>query len=208
MQKKQTSGKKKKPFDRSKTGSLRIIGGKWRGRRFQFPSVEGLRPTADRVRETLFNWLALRISNARCLDMFSGSGALGLESLSRGATHCDFIEQQTLAARAIEQHLKLLSANDQSRVITDDALKFKGGKEGPYDIVFVDPPFSQELSDLALQHLQEKFLLTKSTVIYLEIDRSQALPTTITAFEILKDKTTGNIRFLLLTPAKSCINVC
>src|SRR5438128_11334310 len=90
-------------------GELRIIGGEWRGRKLRFPALPGLRPSPDRVRETLFNWLAPEIYGARCLDLFAGSGALGLEALSRGAAFCQFVDSAALATQRIEQHLTLLS---------------------------------------------------------------------------------------------------
>jgi 16S rRNA G966 N2-methylase RsmD len=96
-------------------GRLRIIGGQWRGRRLQFPAVEGLRPTPDRVRETLFNWLAPTIHGARCADLFAGSGALGLEALSRGAASCDFVDTSGAAVRAIASHLQSLDAEARGR---------------------------------------------------------------------------------------------
>ena len=92
---------------------LRIIGGQWRGRKLTFTPAEGLRPTTDRVRETLFNWLAPFIFGARCADLFAGSGALGLEALSRGAAHCDFVDSAKAAGRQIAGHLETLGASDR-----------------------------------------------------------------------------------------------
>lgn len=178
-------------------GSLRIIGGDWRGRRLQFPELPGLRPSADRVRETVFNWLAPRIMGARCLDMFAGSGALGLEALSRGADHCTFIELQSPAARAIEQHLSLLNATARAKVATADALKFR---DDSYDIVFVDPPFSESLVASALDHLLEAKLLAGDARVYVELGRSQPLPDLASRFDVLRDKQAGDVRYLLLTP--------
>ncbi len=185
------------PKSGAEGGSLRIIGGEWRGRRLNFPALNGLRPTADRVRETLFNWLAPRIQGARCLDMFAGSGALGLEALSRGADHCDFLELQASAANTIKQHLSTLKAGGRGTVFGADALKFEG--KG-YDIVFVDPPFAEELSEAALAHLLHSSLLAADARIYLELGRSQSLPPLEPGFEILRDKTAGDVRYLLLAP--------
>ena len=119
---------------------LRIIGGQWRGRKLAFTPEDGLRPTADRVRETLFNWLAADIHGARCLDLFAGSGALGLEALSRGAAHCDFVDHSSRACRQIETHLALLEAADRGHCHPVGAEPFLRGAQQAYDIVFLDPP--------------------------------------------------------------------
>ena len=124
---------------------LRIIGGEWRGRRWRFPDVAGLRPTPDRVRETLFNWLSLRISGARCLDLFAGSGALGLEALSRGADHVTFVERDAQAAQGIRTLLGewLSTAQGQrSDVVARDALEYVKRQPARVDGVFLDPPFA------------------------------------------------------------------
>ena len=126
-------------------GSLRIIGGQWRGRKLPFDSVEGLRPTPDRVRETLFNWLTPDLPGARCLDLYAGSGALGLEALSRGAGSCQFVESIATAADNIKQHLTTLQA-EQGRCLQISAgeyLQRGPDQQGSFDIVFLDPPFDQ-----------------------------------------------------------------
>src|ERR1700720_3042653 len=104
--------------------SVRIIGGGWRGRRVNFPDVPGLRPTPDRVRETLFNWLQRAVAGARCLDLFAGSGALGLEALSRGATTLVFVEQAVAAARALVAELARLGGTPRARVVEMGASRF------------------------------------------------------------------------------------
>jgi len=104
------------------TGRLRIIGGRWRGRRLHFPAVAGLRPTPDRVRETLFNWLAAPLPGARCLDLYAGSGALGLEALSRGAAAVTFVEKTAVAARALVEHLRALGGEEAGRGGRGDGL--------------------------------------------------------------------------------------
>ena len=110
-------------------GQLRIIGGEWRGRKLLFPAADGLRPTPDRVRETLFNWLAAHVRDARCLDLFAGSGALGLEALSRGAAHCDFVEQGQHSADTIERHLHTLAC-DRGKVWRADARQWLKAERG------------------------------------------------------------------------------
>ncbi len=175
-------------------GRLRIIGGHWRGRKLEFPALEGLRPTTDRIRETLFNWLASDIAGARCLDVFAGSGALGLEALSRGASHCDFIDTAPEAVRAIRQHLSVLNATDRARVFVGDALVWSN-ENIPYDLVFIDPPFASGLAENALARCVE--LLKPGGLVYLEVAKHQtpAVPETL---QVIKDKCAGDVRYRLL----------
>lgn len=120
---------------------VRIIGGAWRGRRIRFVPVEGLRPSPDRVRETLFNWLRDQVVGSRCLDLFAGSGALGIEALSRGAAQVLFVERDGAAVSALKANLSLLGAN-AAEVLQADALQFLRGPPRSFDIVFLDPPFA------------------------------------------------------------------
>ena len=177
------------------SGTLRIIGGDWRGRRLEFPSSPNLRPTGDRIRETLFNWLAAEISGSRCLDLFAGSGALGLEALSRGARHCTFLETSSAAIEGINAHLSLLNAADRGRVINTNALSWR---DDPFDIVFVDPPFSENLAIDSLRHLINNQLLTDSALVYLEVASTASLEDLPPALSIIRDKQSGAVRYLLL----------
>ncbi len=149
---------------------LRIIGGTWRGRRLRFPPSPAIRPTPDRVRETLFNWLAPYVPDARCLDLFAGSGALGLEALSRGAAHVTFVEQDVQAARAIEDCLLLWDPahHHDWRLVGADARVFLAGPAQPFDIVFLDPPFDSRLLDAACVQLERFGWLAANARIYLE----------------------------------------
>ena len=126
------------PGNRNK---IRIIGGSWRGRRVSFPDTPGLRPTPDRVRETLFNWLQPSIVESRCLDLFAGSGALGLEALSRGAREVVFVEKDPLTARALQAELTRLGGHPRARVMELGAARFLRVPGEPFDVVFLDPPF-------------------------------------------------------------------
>ena len=177
------------------SGTLRIIGGDWRGRRLEFPSSPNLRPTGDRIRETLFNWLAGEVGGSRCLDLFAGSGALGLEALSRGARHCTFLETSSAAIEGINAHLSLLNAVDRGRVINTNALSWR---EDPFDIVFVDPPFSDNLAIDSLKHLINNQLLTDSALVYLEVASTASLEDLPPALSIIRDKQSGAVRYLLL----------
>lgn len=129
---------------RRRLGELRIVGGDWRGRRLAFPELPGVRPSPVRLRETLFNWLAPLIAGARCLDLFAGSGALGLEALSRGAGEVVFVDCVGEVARAIEHHLSTLNASRRGHVVRADAMSYLRGHQERFDIVFLDPPFGEE----------------------------------------------------------------
>ena len=177
------------------SGTLRIIGGDWRGRRLEFPSSPNLRPTGDRIRETLFNWLAGEVGGSRCLDLFAGSGALGLEALSRGARHCTFLETSSAAIEGINAHLSLLNAVDRGRVVNTNALSWR---DDPFDIVFVDPPFSENLAIDSLRHLINNQLLTDSALVYLEVASTASLEDLPPALSIVRDKRSGAVRYLLL----------
>src|SRR6202044_1338078 len=123
--------------------SVRIIAGTWRGRRIHFPDMPALRPTPDRVRETLFNWLQHSIVDSRCLDLFAGSGALGLEALSRGAKEVVFVEQAQQAARALQAELQRLGGTPRARILEQGAARYLRGPAQPFDVIFLDPPFGR-----------------------------------------------------------------
>ncbi len=151
---------------------LRIIGGQWRGRKLTFPDVDGLRPTGDRIRETLFNWLAPEIRGARCLDLFAGSGALGLEALSRGAGASLLVERDAKAAAQLRTNLALLQA-DQGQLVQADALTLlqQGNSAAPYDVVFIDPPFQLNLWQAVVDALEAGNWLADEASIYIEAGR-------------------------------------
>ena len=183
-----------------KLSELRVIAGRWRGRKIRFPA-HGIRPTGDRVRETLFNWLAPHLPGARCLDLFAGSGALGIEALSRGAEHVVFVERQARAAAAIAEHLQDFGAVPVDyAVLTSDALKLDIKAHGPFDVVFVDPPFSADSGiDLAnlCTLLHESRALAPQALVYLEMDRAAALPPLPAGWEVSREKTAGQVRYAL-----------
>ena len=152
---------------------LRIIGGEWRSRKLPFPEIEGLRPTPDRVRETLFNWLQHITPSARCLDLFAGSGALGLEALSRGADSVTFIDNAYEAARQLKDNLTLLKCQN-GEVITSAALSWLEARqtdtEPRYDLVFLDPPFRKDMISLICELLEKQNLLSDNAAIYIEAE--------------------------------------
>ena len=154
---------------------LRIIGGTWRGRKLRFPASAAIRPTPDRVRETLFNWLGARTAGARALDLFAGSGALGLEALSRGASHVTFVEQDEAAVRELRTRLAEWQAGD-ARVARADALRYLAGEARTFDLVFLDPPFASELLSEAARLLEERHWLGAGALIYVECAAREGLP--------------------------------
>jgi 16S rRNA (guanine966-N2)-methyltransferase len=148
--------------------TLRIIGGTWRGRRLRFPPSPEIRPTPDRVRETLFNWLAARVPGARCLDLFAGSGALGLEALSRGASHVTFVERDLTAAREISARLTDWGARGANVEHTDARRFLEQTPTAPFDIVFLDPPFASTLVDETAARLEQGGWLADNALVYVE----------------------------------------
>ena len=151
---------------------LRIIGGKWRSRKIGFPDLPSLRPTSDRIRETLFNWMSAYIINASCLDLFAGSGALGFEALSRGASHVTFVDHSRGVAEALKKNVKILHTTN-AEVICGDFMKVIPSLiRISYDIVFLDPPFYKNLLKKAALGLKEKKLLALDAFIYVETERN------------------------------------
>ncbi|MEZ5436288.1 MAG: 16S rRNA (guanine(966)-N(2))-methyltransferase RsmD [Pseudomonadales bacterium] len=148
---------------------VRIIGGRWRGRKIAFVDGEGLRPTGDRIRETLFNWLMPVLPDAHCLDVFAGSGALGFEALSRGAAHCTLLERNAHAVRGLRAAQQLLAA-DAAQIVLADSESWLATTSAVFDMVFIDPPFADTtLSPAALVALMEqRKLLAEDPWIYVE----------------------------------------
>ena len=179
---------------------LRIIAGQWRGRKLQFPDVEGIRPTPDRVRETLFNWLAPHIHGARCLDLFAGSGAVGLEALSRGASEVVMVEREARAVSHLRETGKLLDS-EGLKVIQGDALRYLQGPATPFDIVFLDPPFRQDLLGTCLQGLLADNWLAAGALIYIEVEKELGELEAPAGWELLKHKISGQVAYhLIQTP--------
>jgi len=174
---------------------LRIIGGQWRGRKLSFTPIEGLRPTPDRVRETLFNWLMHDIHGARCCDLFAGSGLLGFEALSRGAAHVDMVDTSKKVIQTLEDNRKKLNI-DNIAIIKKNALDFLKDTKTPYDIIFLDPPFTQNLWEPCLNLIRQHKLLTKDGLIYIETPKHKTLDTE--CFDLLKTKTAGDVQFCLV----------
>ena len=160
-----TQAKKFTAADSKRHNRVRIIGGEWRSRVIEFPDALGLRPTPDRVRETLFNWLGQTCRNQHCLDLFAGSGALGFEAASRGAASVTMVEQERAVADALTHNQIKLSATT-CKIIRGDALKFIASSNAKFDVIFVDPPFASQIMPLLLPLLVNK--LAAAGVIYAE----------------------------------------
>jgi 16S rRNA (guanine966-N2)-methyltransferase len=155
--------------------TLRIIGGEWRGRRIRFPGEGGIRPTPDRVRETLFNWLMGKVQGSRCLDLFAGSGALGLEALSRGAAQVTFVERDRENAAMLRETATSL-APGRATVIEADALAWLQGTPEAFDIVFLDPPFAAGVLAEAMHRLEARRCLAPGAFVYIEMPATAGLP--------------------------------
>lgn len=161
----------------ARSNSIRIIGGEFRRRRLRFPDVPGLRPTADRLRETLFNWLQTEVEGANCLDLFAGSGALGLEALSRGAQRVRFVDQSRAVIRQLHENLGLLQVQDRAEVLSADAMRLLSKEaDQQYDVVFLDPPFVRDWLAIACVSLEQHNWLQPRSWIYLEQDSHNNLP--------------------------------
>jgi 16S rRNA (guanine966-N2)-methyltransferase len=207
------------PAEREARNSVRIIAGTWRGRRLRFPALPGLRPTPDRVRETLFNWLQHEIGGARCLDLFAGSGALGMEALSRGALECVFVEQAQAAARALALQLREFGGAARGRVVEMGAARFLRTPAGPgassgtgpggdgagsgedggaaFDVLFLDPPYGEKALEQYVPLLEAGGWVRPGSLVYLEAERSAGRPVLPAGWELLRSKSAGEVGYHL-----------
>jgi 16S rRNA (guanine966-N2)-methyltransferase len=191
-----------RPSNKKKPGFVRIIGGEWRGRRLPIVDQPGLRPSGDRARETLFNWLQPGIHGARCVDLFAGTGALGLEAYSRGAAEVTLVENMPLAVQALRAALVKLQvpgARAGLRLAETDALKWLHQREpASLDIVFVDPPFASRLETRVMALLVNRGLVCEGGMVYIETARNSPPCHPGLGWEIAREKTLGEVRMLLL----------
>lgn len=194
---------KSKP--RNTANELRIIGGTYRSRKLFFPNEEGLRPTGNRIRETLFNWLAAEIPGANCLDLFAGSGALGMEALSRGASRCIFVDVSHRVCASIKNNLECLDpaliASQRSAVICADSLRWLDradqeiDRAAPIDIVFLDPPFALGMIESACNKLEKSGLLSSRCLIYIETPATKAPAVMPANWNPLKHSKAGQVGY-------------
>jgi len=188
--------KKNGPTTRPR-GRLRIIGGRWRTQQIEIPDSEELRPTPDRVRETLFNWLQAYIPGARCLDLFCGSGILGLEALSRGAGHVTFVDHNREQFERIQTLLQRWK-NCDARFIQSPVETFLRGPATPFDIVFLDPPYHSHLLDQCCRLLEDNAWLGDPAWIYLETARTDEPPNLPLCWHIHRRGNAGQVAYCLV----------
>ncbi len=190
-----------KQTERSGRGALpsrvRIIAGRWRGVPIVFPPLAGLRPTPDRVRETLFNWLQPVIAGARCLDLFAGSGALGIEALSRGAAHVDFVDRDPLIGKHLVTTLQHLGVGSPE-VTVAQAQAFLNGTAQPFDVVFLDPPYAAGLLEPVCRQLAQQGWLAPAAHVYLECPAQHGLPALPEGWVVHRAKRAGQVGYHLL----------
>jgi len=185
-------------MSKKQAGTVRIIGGKWRGTRLRIRDIPGLRPSGDRGRETLFNWLQAHIRGARCADLFAGSGALGLEAASRGAPRVVLVEKSKPAAEDISESVTRLNAVGVE-VVRGDAMAWLAGCEPQsLDIVFIDPPFGTGLEKRALELLTAGNCMRENSFIYIETSRETPFAAPGAGWEIAKEKVLGDVCMRLL----------
>lgn len=177
---------------------LRIIGGKWRGRKIEFPSMPGLRPTQDRIRETVFNWLAPYINDALCLDLFAGSGALGFEAISRGAKHVVMLDQSNRVISALKKNRQHLGAENIEIISGTVPKETSGVTRAHFDIIFLDPPFNQQLIQACIDWLAQENLVKSGTVIYLEYEINHPPLRLPEHWHIYKEKHTSSLVYALV----------
>ena len=181
---------------RDNAGRLRIIAGQWRSRLLPVVKQDGLRPTPDRVRETLFNWLQSDVPGARCLDLFAGSGALGFEAASRGASEVTLVENQLDACKILAENIRLLGAQ-QIRLVQQDVLRWLQQCDQQYDVVFVDPPYAANLIAEVCQLLERHHCLAEGARIYLETGSDQTLPELPENWQLIRGKKAGQVSYHL-----------
>jgi len=192
---------RQKSNKKSSVSTLRIIGGQWRGHKLSFVGAEGLRPSGDRVRERVFNWLMHYVAGANCLDLFAGSGALGLEALSRGANHVSFVDNNKATTKQIQQNIDKLSADQQSVSVycsSADQYLQNSDQLNSFDIIFLDPPFGKNLLPATLNSLHTAKRLKPNGLLYIELENDEtAMQNLPENLSIIKDKQSGQVRSLL-----------
>ena len=179
-------------------GKVRITSGEWKNRNLEVPDIDGLRPTSERVRETLFNWLMPSIHKSVCLDLFAGSGSLGFEALSRGAKHCTFVEKSKLAFSQIKTTRTSLNAV-KSEVHNCDAIDFLSSVHNHnFNLVFLDPPFSDDYLISSIESIHEYQLVSRGGYIYIEFNKNNDLFDLPDNWSVIRKKIYGNVCFILI----------
>lgn len=186
--------KSRKP---NKSGFIRLISGKWRGKKLPVRDKEGLRPTTDRTKETLFNWLMHDIRDANCLDCFSGSGSLAFEALSRFAKSATLLERDKQVAQQLRENLKSLQINNAEVIETDSINYLQQTANQQFDIIFVDPPFNKGLLEPCCTALEANNYLTEKALIYIEMEVQLTALKLPDNWQLLKEKNTGQVAYQL-----------
>jgi len=182
--------------NQKQNNQLRIIAGQWGGRKLTFPDLSGLRPTSDRIRETLFNWLQADVIGSRCLDLYAGSGALGLEALSRGAGEVMFVDNAQAVISSLKQNMTVLK-DERGQTLRYDAFSYIEREDIlPFDIVFLDPPFKLGLMEKTIKVLQKSRCLKDGSLIYIEIEKRLDV-TVPDEWKCLKEKKAGQVKYML-----------
>ena len=181
------------------SSKVRIIGGQWRGKKIEFLDLKSLRPTPDRVRETLFNWLAPSLSNARCLDLFAGSGAIGFEALSRGAAHVVMVDNNRRICEKLKEQATLIQT-DNIHIVHQEATQFIAATQETFDLIFIDPPFQSNLASALIPTLSNNPILNDGAMIYVEIPRSKQLEITKKweSWQVMRSGKTSQVYYVLL----------
>ena len=197
------SNNKKYLSRKSASGVVRIIGGQWRSRKISVEVAPGLRPTGDRVRETLFNWLGTKLEGAHCLDIYAGSGVLSLEALSRGAGACTAIDNNLAVIKCLRSNAEALDA--ELNIISTDAISYL--RQGPlaqkFDVVFIDPPFTASLCNETCELLEDKRWLANEALIYCEMPAATIDFSAPANWLLKKDKVAGDVRYMLYSRIES-----
>ena len=189
---------KKATMQQSAKGEVRIIAGLWRGRKLPVLTSQGLRPTGDRVKETLFNWLMPYIVDSECLDCFAGSGSLGFEALSRQAAKVTFLELEKAVAQQLSKNIQTLKCADRAQVVNQNSLQFLNQSQNQphFDLVFLDPPFNFDLAEQAIALLDQNHWLRPQALIYVETEKDKGLNVP-ESWALLKEKNSGQVSYRL-----------
>lgn len=179
------------------TSSIRIIGGRHKSYRIVFKSTPALRPTTDRAKETLFSWLQFELEGKSCLDLFAGTGSLGLEALSRGAQHVTFVEKEKSLFKSIKKNIIHLGYEDKIQAACIDASRWLKTNKQKFDVIFLDPPFDQIDYKVLIRTIYQSNVLNESGKVFLETNKHTELKLSKT-LNILKEKTIGDVRLMIL----------
>ena len=154
-------------------GNIRVIGGKWKGKKISFRLDSNLRPTTDRAKETVFNWLGKDLSGYSCLDLFAGTGAMGIEALSRGASFCQFIDNSPISSQITLNNIKNLRCENETNFLLTNVLEIGGYGLKKSDVVFMDPPYKKRISEVVIQRLLQNGWIDKDSLIILEKNKKE-----------------------------------